>query len=232
MSNIRVLCAGAPKGGVMASAEVFEAETGHTFEISFSTAPEIKKRIESGTAEVDVVVVPVGAMSEFEANGTVVAGASAVIGSIRAGVVVRKGAPEPDISSADTLRAALLGTDAIVRNEASSGLYIAKMIENLGIAEQVADKVICLPTGGDVLRHLGESTAENEIGFGQVTEIRRIEDEVGVTLVGALPKEVENITTYAAAPLSAATDVAAASAFVQFMVSDKARGLFTATGVE
>jgi molybdate transport system substrate-binding protein len=106
------------------------------------------------------------------------------------------------------------------------------MFEALGIAEAVADKTVCLPTGGDVLDHLARSDSAREIGFGQLTEIRRLEPEGRIRLVGALPKEVENITTYAAAPLAGAQDADAATAYVRFLASDEARRILVSSGVE
>ena len=232
MSNIRILSAGAPKGGVARTAELFEKTTGHSFDITFTTAPKIREAVDSGTAEADVVVAAAPAVEAFEAEGRTIAGVVTVIGSIKAGVVVRAGAHEPDISSAESLKLALLEADSLVRNEASSGLYIARMIEAMGINDAVADKTVCLPTGGDVLDHLAASTIDKEIGFGQVTEIRRLEPEGRIKLVGALPKEVENITTYAAAPLAGAEDEDAATAYVAFLASIDAQKILRASGVE
>lgn len=232
MSLIRILSAGAPKGGIGSTAESFGAATGHTFEINFATAPVIKQTVESGTADADVVVATVEAVEGFGDQELTLPGAMTVIGSIKAGVVIRVGAEEPDISSAESLKQALLNADSIVRNEASSGLYIARMIEGLGIADQVADKTVTLPTGGDVLDHLAESEIAKEIGFGQLTEIRRLEPEGKIRLVGPLPKEVENITTYAAAPLAGARDGEAAKAYVAYLATDAAREILVASGVE
>ncbi len=232
MSLIKVLSAGAPKGGVTMTAEAFQDKTGHTFEVTFTPAPKIKAEVESGAADADVVVAAAPAVAEFEAQGRTIAGVRTVIGSIKAGVVVRVGAEVPDISSAETLKQALLDAQSLVRNEASSGLYIAGMFEKLGIAEAVTAKTVCLSTGAGVLDHLAQSVITNEIGFGQLTEIRRLESEGRIKLVGALPAEVENITTYGAAPLVGAGDVDAASDYVRFLESAEAREILVASGVE
>jgi molybdate transport system substrate-binding protein len=232
MSNIRVLSAGAPKGGVARTAELFEKTAGHSFDITFATAPKIKQAVDGGMAEADVVVATAQAVEAFAAEGRTIAGVMTVIGSIKAGVVVRTGAHEPDISSAESLKRELLAAESIVRNEASSGLYIARMIEAMGIAGAVNDKTLCLPTGGDVLDHLAQSNVQKEIGFGQLTEIRRLEPEGRIRLVGALPKEVENITTYAAAPLADAEDEEAAKAYVAFLASIDAQKILRDSGVE
>jgi molybdate transport system substrate-binding protein len=232
VATIHVLSAGAPKGGVGGTAEAFERKSGHGFAITFATAPKIKETVEGGAAEADVVVATEPAVDGFDAAGLIQPGARTVIGSVKAGVVVREGAEVPDISSAAALKEALLAADAIVRNEASSGLYIARMIEGLGIAPKVAEKTVCLPTGGDVLAYLAESDSPRAIGFGQITEIRRVEAEGRIRLVGPLPKEVENITTYAAAALNSAEDPEAAAAYVAFLDTAEARHILVASGVE
>jgi molybdate transport system substrate-binding protein len=232
MSVIRVLSAGAPKGGVSRTAEAFEAASGHGFDITFATAPVIKARVLDGKANADVVVATVEAVESFADQGLTLPGAMTVIGSIKAGVAIRVGAEVPDISTAESLKRALLDARSIVRNEASSGLYIARMIEGLGIAAEVADKTVTLPTGGEVLERLAAGTTAKEIGFGQLTEIRRIEPEGKVRLVGPLPRELENVTTYAAAPLAGARDADAAKGYVAYLATDAARELLVASGVE
>ena len=232
MGLIKVLSAGAPKGGVALTAEAFQGKTGHRLKITFATAPTIKAAVDRGAADADVVVASAPAVAGFEAEGRTIAGVRTVIGSIKTGVVVRVGAQMPDISSAKSLTRALLAAQSIVRNEASSGLYIARMLQGLGIADRVADKIVCLATGGDVLDHLAKGTMDREFGFGQLTEIRRLEPEGRIALVGALPTELENITSYAAAPLAGARDAAAATAYVRFLASDQARKILVASGVE
>jgi molybdate transport system substrate-binding protein len=166
---IRVLSAGAPKTAVSRCAEAFESATGQSVEVTFATAPVLRERVEQGTAEADVVVAPVPGMDGFEQAGQVVPGKRVVIGAVRAGVVVRDGAPEPDISTANSLKAAILMADSIVYNKASSGQYIARMMENFGLTDAIRDKITLVANGAAVMKFLAESRAGNEIGFGQIT---------------------------------------------------------------
>jgi molybdate transport system substrate-binding protein len=229
---IRILSAGAPKTGVSRCAEAFEKAGGPASEIAFATAPVVRQTVESGEDVADIVVATVGAIDAFDKAKLIVPGARATVGSVKAGVVVKRGQPMPDISSAESLKAAILAAPAVLYNSASSGLYIEKMMGVLGIADQIADKTIRPPNGDAVIKHLGSSDVDGEIGFGQATEIRRQEELDGkVTFVGALPKEVENITTYAVALLRIAHDKEAAGRLVRFMGSKEGLEIFTATGV-
>ena len=230
---LRILSTGAPKGGVAGCAAAFQEATGHAVEVSFVTAPVLRDLVETGEAEADVIVAPVARMNGFEAEGSVLPGLRSIVGSVKAGVVIRAGAKEPDLSSAESLKAAILEADSIVYNVATSGQYIVQMMEKLGVAEAIENKVTRVPNGSGVMMHLADSTIEDEIGFGQLTEIRVHEDRgVAVKLVGALPAELENVTTYCAAVFAKAADPKTAEALVVFMGTDEGRKICQATGLE
>jgi molybdate transport system substrate-binding protein len=229
--EIKVLSAGAIKTGLANLAKSFEEVTGHKVTITFATAPVLRGKIENKEATADIVVAPIPTMKGFEDKGRVVAGTRAVLGSVRAAVVVRDGVPEPDISTAEAFKKEILAAWSLVYNQASSGLYIEKLLDRLGVAERVKDKTTRVPTGGAVMKHLAGSKTENEIGFGQVPEILVYKDQ-GVKLVGPLPKEIENVTTYAAGLLVDASTPEPAGKLIRFLATPSARDAFAATGVE
>lgn len=229
--EIRVLSAGAVKRGVGALAEAFGRDTGTIVTVTFATAPVLKGKVEDGTAEADVVIAPAPAMKGFEEKGLVVAGTGAVIGSVKAAVVVRDGANAPDISTAETFKYAILDADSLVYNRASSGLYIEELMVRLGVAEEVAAKTTRLATGGEVMKHLAAGEGANEIGFGQIPEISVYEGQ-GVRLVGPLPEEIGKTTTYAVGLSASAVTPATARAFIDTMATPAAKETFRATGVE
>jgi molybdate transport system substrate-binding protein len=225
---LRVLSTGAPKGGVSACAQAWQDRTRRAVEVAFVTAPVLRERVDAGEAAADVIVAPVARMDRFEAERRVLPGMRTIVGSVKAGVVVREGAQVPDISTVDSLAA-----DSLVYNVATSGQYIVGMMEKLGIADAIRDKVTTVPNGAGVMTHLAESTVDREIGFGQLTEIRVHEDRgLPVRLVGALPAGVENVTTYCAAVFAEAADIDGAKAFVAFMASAEGRRLCGASGLE
>lgn len=230
-TGLRVLSAGAPQTGVKGCIEVFRRMTGDGVGADFATAPAIREKIESGDAGADIVIAPVSAIRDFENQGLTVADTSVVIGGVKAAVVVRRGAEAPDISSAEALKSALLAAGSVVYNEASSGVYIARMLEGFGIAAAVAPKTVRVASAAAVMEHLAASRAVGEIGFGQLPAIRRFEDK-GVTLVGPLPSEVENVTVYAAALLADSESSAPARSFIEFLTTPRAKEIFAAAGVE
>ena len=229
-NEINVLSGGAIKRGIADVAKAFESETGCKVNIAFATAPAMREKVEKGETGADVICAPVPSMKTFEENAQVVKGTPIVAGSVMAGVVVKDGAKVPDISSADSLKQAILDAEGLVYNKASSGIYIEKMMENIGVADQVTDKTTRTPTGSGVMEHLVASSSKNEIGFGQITEIIVFKGK-GSQLVGPLPKELENLTTYASAVLSDAATPDLAQQFVTFVATDIAKAAFEATGV-
>ena len=232
-NKIKILSAGAPKTGVARCAEAFTQKTDIPVSVEFATAPELRNAIGSGTSDADIVVAPVPTAEAFTAEGHTVAGSGSIVGSVKAAVTVRDGAIEPDLSSAERLKQAIIEADSLVYNKASSGQYIATMMENLGIADEVAAKTTRTKTGAAVMEHLHTSNLTNEIGFGQATEIQvQIDKGLNVKLVGPLPKEVEKVTTYQSALLTRSADNPKAKALLDFMASDEGRQICRETGLD
>ena len=91
------------------------------------------------------------------------------LGRVGAGVVVRSDAPSPEIATTDALKRALLSADSIVYNTASTGLYLEKLFERIGIAEQIKARTTRYPKGEDVMDHIIKGRG-NELGFGYVLD--------------------------------------------------------------
>ncbi|MFQ5931313.1 MAG: molybdate ABC transporter substrate-binding protein [Nitrospiraceae bacterium] len=230
-AEINVLSAGAIKTGLANLAQAFEENAGHKVVITFATAPVLRSKVENEEAQADIVIAPAPMMKDFEKNGRVLPGSSTVLGKVKAAVVVRDGAPKPDISTAEAFRKEILAARSLVYNQASSGLYIEKLMERLGVLEDVKANTTRVPTGAAVMKHLASSRTEREIGFGQVPEILVYRNQ-GVELVGPLPKEIENVTTYAAGVLADASVPEPAHRFIQFLTTPSAKAAFIAAGVE
>jgi molybdate transport system substrate-binding protein len=226
---IRVLSADAPKTGLRACAEAVTAGTGQKFEIVLATAPAIRERVVSGTADADILVAPLAFLEDFASAGHVDPRSISVIGSVTVGVVVRNGAREPDLASVEAFTEALLAADSVIYNTASSGLYVASMIEGLGLADRLAAKTVIVRTGAAVMQNLAVDPGD-AIGFGHVTEIR-LHDALGTHLVGPLPEAIGRKTPYAAGVSTAAPRPDAARSLIDFMVSADGKALFVATGV-
>jgi len=227
-AEIRVLSAGAVEPGLRAAATAFKKQSGHEVNITFNTAPEIRKRIGAGEA-FDVVIAPPAALDEFAGAGKVTTD-RANLGRVGMGVAVRPGAPVPDISSGEALKRSVLQAESIVFNRASSGIYFENLLKKMEIYDQVQARTTRYADGAAVMEHVLKGKGR-EIGFGPVTEILQ-HKEKGLKLVGPLPAEVQNYTSYSAAPMKAAANAELARSFVRYLDSAEAKSLLVAAGVD
>jgi molybdate transport system substrate-binding protein len=228
-AEIKVLTAGAFKQVLLEAVPAFEKETGHKVVIDNDTVGALMKRIAGGEA-FDVVVVSPGAIDELAKKGKVVAGSGAKLAKVGVGVMVREGAPKPDIGSVEAFKQALLQAKSVAyidpASGGSSGVYVEGLLAKLGIADQVKPKAK-LKKGGYVADLI--VSGEAELGIHQISEIVPAK---GVTLVGPLPAEIQNYTTYAAALGSAAKDGAAAAALVKALAGPALAPILKAKGME
>src|SRR5258708_8319075 len=225
-SEIRVLSAGAVEPGLRAAAAAFKKQSGHDVNIAFNTAPEIRKRIAGGDS-FDVLIAPPAALDEFAGKVT----ADRVnLGRVGLGVAVRPGAPRPNSSSADALKRSVLEADSIVFNRASSGIYFENLLKKMEIYDKVQAKTTRYADGAAVMEHVLKGKGR-EIGFGPVTEILQHRDK-GLKLVGPLPPEVQNYTSYSAAPMTAAANAQPSKAFVRYLGSPESKALFVGAGID
>jgi len=226
-AEITVLSAGAIQPGLAAAAAAFEKQTGHAVKITYATAPQIAARVGGGET-FDVVIAPPAVLDELANAGKL--GDRLSVGRVGVGVAVRAGAPVPDISSAEALKRSLLAAESLVFNRASTGMYVETLLKNMGIYEQVEGKTTRYADGTAVHEHVLKGQGR-EMEFGAIPDILLHRDE-GLRLVGPLPAEVQNYTSYAAAPMTAAPSADAALVFVRFLGSAAAKALFTASGIE
>jgi molybdate transport system substrate-binding protein len=228
-AEINLISAGAVEPGVVAAADVFRKETGTEVKIKFATAPAIRERVGGGEAA-DVVIAPPAVIEELTKAGKLDGSGRAAVGRVGVGVVIRNDGAKPDVSSSDGLKRALLDAESVVYNKASTGLYLEKLFERLGVGAQVKAKETRYPDGAAVMEHVIHGKGK-EIGFGAITEIRLYGDK-GAQFVGPLPGDAQNYTSYAAAPSAAPANRDGATAFLKFLASPAARAAFLAKGVE
>jgi molybdate transport system substrate-binding protein len=228
-AEIKVLSAGAVEPGLHAFAQIVKRETGHDLKIQFNTAPQIAKRLAAGEVY-DILISPPAAIEQAVKDGKVVADSRVPVGRVGGGIIVRTAAAAPNVASVDAFKRALLDADSVVYNTASTGLYLDKLFANMGILEQVKPKSTRYADGAAVMEHIIKGKG-NEIGFGAITEIKMYESK-GLKLVGPLPAEVQNYTSYEAALMSGATAADAAKAVLRQLATPAGKAAFVSAGVE
>jgi molybdate transport system substrate-binding protein len=226
--EITVLSGGAIEPGLHAATHAFEKESGHHVKITFNTTPQIVKRIAAGD-KFDVVIAPPQTIEGFAKDGKLGAGHVSV-GKVGLGVAVRPGAPAPDLSSVDALKRAITEADSLVFNRASTGIYFENLLKKWGVYDQVEKKTTRYADGASVMEHALKGSGK-EIAFGAITEIL-LYKEKGLRYIGPLPAEVQNYTSYVAAPMAGGSNAAVSKAFTDFLGGAAGKKLFVAAGIE
>jgi molybdate transport system substrate-binding protein len=227
-AEVKILTAGAMKEVVLAVVPAFEKETGHKAVVANDTAGALVRRIEGGEA-FDLAVITPGAIRTLAGKGKI-AGDAVNLARVGVGVVVKEGAPSPDVSSVDAFKRALSAAKTVAyidpASGGSSGIYLTGLFEKLGIAAEIKPKAK-LKKGGHVADLI--VSGEAELGLHQISEILPVK---GVKLVGPLPAEIQNYTTYAAAVGAGAREPAAAQALIRLLAGPAGEGVLKARGME
>jgi molybdate transport system substrate-binding protein len=229
-ADIKVVSGGAFKQVLNALAAQYEKETGNKFDVTYQTVGQHLALIRDGKEEFDVAVLTPDAIDGLAKEGKVVPGTRADLAKVGVGVVVKKGAPLPDISTVEAFKKSLLAAKSVAfidpKAGGSSGIYVEGLLEKLGIAKEVNAKAV-LVHGGAVADQIADGEAE--IGVHQISEILPV---AGVTLVGPLPAEIQNYTVYSAGVGSAAKDGAVARDLAKFLSGPHALPIIKAKGME
>jgi molybdate transport system substrate-binding protein len=228
--QINVISGGAFKQVLSALVAQYEKESGNKAAMTFRTVGQHLKLISNGEEDFDVAVLTPEGIDGLIKEGKVVAGSRADLARTGVGVVVKAGTPSPDIGTVEAFKRALLGAKSVAYIDpaagGSSGIYVGKLLERLGIAGEVNAKAV-LVQGGEVAAHV--VAGEAEIGVHQISEILPV---AGATLVGPLPAEIQNFTVYSAGLGVGARDNAAAAALVKFLSGPQAVSIIKAKGME
>jgi molybdate transport system substrate-binding protein len=227
-AEIHVMSGGAPKEVFALLAPRFEEQTDNKVEFTYAVITELREKLSAGaTADVLVLPTPVSTLAQ---DGKVRADSRASFGTVGIRVVVKEGAPRPDISSKEKFRDAMLVARSVVHatpGKTPSGTHMGKVMEQLGIADAMAKKVIFKPAldGGVQLVVAGEA----EIGIYPASEVAGVK---GLTVVGPLPAGINLEIVYGAATTTDSAAQNAASAFVKFMAAPENRSVWKEAGFE
>jgi molybdate transport system substrate-binding protein len=229
-ADIQVFTSGAPSAVQKRLAPVFTKTTGHNVVITAETINLILERL-AGDARPDVVVIPRPALMKFEKSGALRPGSMIDIARVGIGIVVKEGAPLPDISTVDALKKTLLNAKSIAHPDPKgggfTGVHIDRMFERLGIADAVRPKVQLGYAFAGGVANIAKGGAE--IGLFNISEILPIK---GVTLVGPLPAEYQNYLVFAGALHMRGASPEPAAAYLRSLVAPAAQEAWKAGGME
>jgi len=226
--EINVLSAGAVGPGLKKVTELFQQDTRETVKLTFATAPTIVERL-GADSQFHIVIAPPIVLDDAARQGKISPERRVLLGRIGVGVMVRAGAPRLPIAAVEQLKKSLLDATSVVFNRASTGTYLEKLFEKLGIARELERKSIRYPDFTAVLDHISRG-ANGEIGFGATTVI--VENtQRGIEFVGPLPAEIQNYTAYEAAVVQNGGANTAALQFRDYIESPPARSALVQAGI-
>jgi molybdate transport system substrate-binding protein len=205
----------------------FEELSHNALTITFGSALPLKRDLDAGAA-FDVAVLTPALLAELAAAGKVEADSVADVARSGIGVAARQGAPRGDVSSPESLKRTLLAAKSVAYSrEGQSGLAAAKVIERLGITEQMKPRVLLETRPGGGVAAVIEGRAE--LGIGLLSEIV---PEPQALLLGPMPGDLQSYVVFAAGVSAHAADPAAARAFVDFLRGPQVRAILKAKGLE
>jgi molybdate transport system substrate-binding protein len=228
-AEVKVLTSVALTSALDELAPQFERATGHKLMIGYSLIADIRKRILEGESA-DVIILSRPVMDELQKQDKFAGGTFTNVAETAVSVAARAGAPRPDLSSVDAFKSSLLGAKSIVYADpakgGASGVYFARVLERLGIAEQMKPKTILVPRAqaGDVV-----AKGEAELGVAQASEIVPV---AGAQLVGPLPGEYASMTVFSAGIGAGTKAQEAAKSLIQLLTGPTAAPVFKSKGFE
>jgi molybdate transport system substrate-binding protein len=204
----------------------FERTTGHRLNITTDIAIRLVQRVQAGEP-FDFLVAAPGQIDGLIKSGKIIPNTHTDLVRSGIGVEVRAGASKPDIGSVEAFKRTLLNAKSIAYlKEGQSGVYIASVLERLGIAETINSKLTRPET--DIVSEL---VAKGDVELGMVV-ITQIMTTQGVELVGPLPSEIQSYITFAAGVSSASREPEAAKELIRFLRGPVALPVIKAQGME
>jgi molybdate transport system substrate-binding protein len=220
--------------GVRSAAEAlfqrFEQQNGHKLAVTWGTAPMLGKRIEGGESA-DVLILSRAGIDALVKQGKIAPGSDVTLAGSGVAIAVKAGAPKPEISTPEALKRTLLAAKSIAYSEPSaggaSGVYFAKLLERMGIAEQMRPKTKYPPAGGFSAELL--LTDEAELAVQQKPELLHV---AGAEIVGFLPGDLNMVTQFAAGIMPDSKNADVAKALIVMLRSPEAGAVFRSKGLE
>jgi molybdate transport system substrate-binding protein len=205
----------------------FEKSTANKLTITYGLAAQLAQRITSGEAA-DVAILTRAGIDALLKGGKIMQKSDATLASASMALAAKTGAPKPDVSTPEAFKRTLLAAKSIATGNPASGgassVYFSKLLEQMGISEQVKGKLKIAPEGklsADLV-----AAGDAEIGAMQTSEL-----SPGTELVGVFPGELNNVTVFAVGLITNASDANAAGTLIKFLESREAGAVYKAKGL-
>jgi molybdate transport system substrate-binding protein len=227
-AELRVFSGGAPKDALTHIAPAFERTSGHRLALTYAIVGEVQKRLLAGE-KADVVLVPAPVMDGLDRAGKLRSGSRTPLARVGLAVVVREGAPKPDVATPEAFRTALLKARSITHSDPQTpgGRHIVAMLARLGVTDTPERKIVPRSAIGGGARFI--ASGEIEIGLYLVSEVLTTK---GVAVAGMLPAELQSYIVYNSAILADSAAPEPAGQFLRFLAEPAQQPHWQAAGFE
>ncbi len=228
-AQVRVIISGGLRGAYEALLPEFEKDSGvqlvTTSGGSVGTGPNtIGSQLRRGVPA-DVVILAREGLTPLISEGRIVAGTDVDVARSWIGMIVRAGAPKPDISTVEALKQTLLQAKSVALSTSTSGVYLSTtLFPRLGIADAMSAKTRITGSGAAIV-----GTGGAEVGLQQISEVLRVQ---GADFVGAIPADVQYVTVYSAAVVAGSKAIEASKRLIAFLSSERATAAIRKSGME
>lgn len=206
----------------------YEKASGDKVTIIWSPGLEVARKVESGE-KADIAVLAAAGVDGLIRKGFLADGSGVPLVNSLIGIAIRPGAARPDLTSVASFRKSLLDARSVVLSAGTSSIYLRKLFQNMGIANEMQAKLYRSPDGrtenvANVLRR-----GDADLGFQQVSELI---DEKGIELVGPIPRDVQEVTVWSAGLYRDAPSAERARALIRFIRSPEAATIIRKHGLD
>ena len=229
-ADIKVISAGAVRAVIAGMIQDYSKQTGHKFDFTVGTTGQLRNAISSGQ-HADLIITSAPLMGEIEKTGKLVAGSRTDLGRVGMGIVVREGAPVPDVSTPEALKQLLINAKSIAYTDPKLGgtsvIQLMKIADRFGITDVVTKKGVLASGGDDAAEKVAHGQAEIA-----VTIISEIVPVHGAKLAALLPGDTQLWTVYSSAIPASSKEPAEARAFINALTSAAMAPRWTTGGFE
>ena len=203
----------------------FEKNSGHKLDVITGLSSEFVRRVNAG-AMFDVIAAPPAALDGLISSGKAAADSKTNLARSAYGVVVRAGAPKPDVSTVEAFKQAMLKANLVAMPGSTSGIFLMNdVFPRLGIADKV--RVKATPRGSAATAMV--ASGEADIVVMPVSEIVHAR---GVDYAGKIPEEIQLNQIFAAAVVAGSKEYEAAKRLIAFLASEQAAATIHRGGME
>jgi molybdate transport system substrate-binding protein len=226
-AEINIIAAGAVRGVMGGMIDDYAQTSGHKFSFTVGPTGMLRDTIASGKPA-DLIIASAPLMAELEKTGKLAPDSRVDIGRVGLGLVVRAGAPVPDVSTPEAVKQALLKASTIAYSDpklgATSTTHLMKIAEQFGIKDVVIRKGVSSTGGNDSAEKVANGQAE--IAIAPISDIHAKD----ARLAGPLPEAIQLWTVYAAAIPASSREPDHARAFVAALTGSAMRERWAKAG--